>query len=403
MKRFPFIALPILILLQLSTMAVSAQVSFSARVYVLTTNGKPLDPSFLAFPFCLKVDGEDFVRYQYDTTATVCFNDIAIGSRCHFYYCEFETLYDYPVFTITANTHIDSLVLRPIPKKEELFWTKAQKDSTLFSRATRWSHDLKGHDTLWYDRDEVWFDKESRSLKLARLYYTDWVAPFASWRTWPHAADSAYCYCLLASKQHPYLYYPLRQLAYHLGKTPKLTAPKSPDKRMYYPQPEMPEEWWMDTTVNLFSPWEQYNQENAFARNYTLGKAHEKSLCYPIATDGTIRLIINDPLGWGVLIYRVEGERIYRKRLSIKDNILKDNEHYTLSAYELDSVTTAVDAFHRAGLPDDEIGGIIDGCTFELEYIMNGQYHRYINNSGFVPPQLKAIMELLQNAYKRKQ
>ncbi|MBO6023994.1 MAG: hypothetical protein J6P83_03975 [Bacteroidales bacterium] len=384
-------------------MVVSAQVSFSARVYVfLPTNEKPLDHNFLVFPACLKVDGEDSVRYQYDTTATICFNDIAIGSRCHFYYCEFETLYDYPVFTITADTHIDSLVLRPIPKKEEMFWTKAQKDSTLFSRATRWSHDLKGHDTLWYDRDEVWLDKESRSLKLARLYYTDWVAPFASWRTWPHAADSAYRYCLHAYKQYPFLYYPLRQLAQHLGKTAEIIPPKEPDEYTYLPQPIMPEEWWADTTADLFTLWEKHYQENAYAHDFTLGIADEKSLCYPIAPDGTMRLIIIDPLGYGVLIYRIEGDRIYHKRISAYDDELKDNEYFTLTDEELDTVVTAVEAFHHAGLADDKIVRVIDGCTFELEYIINGHYHHYINYSGIAPPQLENLMELMRRIYKRK-
>ena len=144
-------------------------------------------------------------------------------------------------------------------------------------------------------------------------------------------------------------------------------------------------------------------QENASAHDYPLGIANEKSLCNPIAANGTMRLIIHDPLGWGVIIYRVEGNQIYRKRISAYGDELKDNEFYTLTDNELDSVTMVVDAFHRAELPDDEIVRVIDGCTFELEYIKNGQYHRYINNSGIAPPQLEAIMGLLWNTYKRKQ
>lgn len=143
-------------------------------------------------------------------------------------------------------------------------------------------------------------------------------------------------------------------------------------------------------------------QENVSAHDYPLGIANEKSLCNPLAANGTMRLIIHDPLGWGVIIYRVEGNQIYRKRISAYGDELKDNEFYKLTDDELDSVTMVVDAFHRAGLPDDEIGCVIDGCTFELEYIMKGQYHRYINNSGIAPPQLKAIMGLLWNTYKRK-
>lgn len=392
-------ALFILGTLLMISLVVSAQVSFSAHVFL--PKNEPLDDFF---PFYLKVDGEDTVRYQYASTASVRFNNIAVGSRCHFTYADYGGSYDYPVFTITEDTYIDSLVLRRIPREKEWFSTKFQKDSTFNSRAIQWSHDLDGHDTLRYNNEnDYWIDDEPHSLKLARLYYSDWVTPLTSWRTWPHAADSAYRYCLHASKQYPYLYYPLRQLAQHLGKTAVITPPKEPDEYTYFPQPEMPEEWWMDTTINLFSPWEQHEQENARARNSTLGIANEKSLYYPIAPEGTMRLMIIDPLGWGVIIYRIEGEQIYRKRISAYGDELKDNEFYTLTDDELDSVTMVVDAFHRAGLPDDEIVRVIDGCTYELEYIKNGQYHRYINNSGIAPPQLKDIMGLLWNTYKRKQ
>ena len=144
-------------------------------------------------------------------------------------------------------------------------------------------------------------------------------------------------------------------------------------------------------------------QENISARNSTLGIANEKSLCYPIAPEGTMRLMIIDPLGWGEIIYRVEGDQMYRKRISAYGDELKDNESFTLTDDELDSVAMAINAFHRAGLPDVEIVQVIDGCSFELEYIKNGQYHRYINNSGIAPPQLKAVMGLLWNTYKRKQ
>lgn len=387
----------ILGVLLLVSLAVSAQVSFSAHVF-LPTN-EPLD---YFFPFYLKVDSEDTVRYQFDSTASVRFDNIAIGSRCHLTYDDVVGSYDYPVFTITEDTYIDSLVLRRIPREKEWFSTKFQKDSTFNSRAIHWSHDVDGYDTLWYE-NHSWLDKEPHSLKLARLYYSDWIAPLASWRTWPHAADSAYRYCLHASKQYPYLYYPLRQLAQYFGKRTEMKPPKEPDEYTYFPQPEMPEDWWMDTTVNLFSLWEQHEQENIRARNHTLGIAYEKSLCYPIATDGTMRLMILDPLGWGVIIYRVEGEQIYRKRISAYGDELKDNEFYTLTDDELDSVSMTVEAFHRAERPDDESGPyVIDGCSFMLEYIINGKYHRYTTSSGAIPPQLKAIMGLLWNIYKRK-
>lgn len=383
--------------LLLVSLVVSAQVSFSAHVFL--PKNEPLDDFS---PFCLKVDGEDTVRYLYSSTGSVRFDNIAVGSRCHFIYNHFLGSYDYPVFTITEDTHIDSMILRRIPKEKEWFSTKFQKDSTFNSRAIHWSHDVDGYDTLWYEYYSS-PDVEPHSLKLARLYYSDWIAPLASWRTWPHAADSAYRYCLHAYKQYPFLYYPLRQLAQHLGKTEEITPPKEPDEYTYLPQPIMPEEWWADTTADLFTLWEKHYQENAYAHDYTLGIADEKSLYYPIAADGTMRLLIDAPLGWGVLIYRVEGDQIYRKRVSAYYDEIKENESYTLPDVELDSVTMAVDAFRRAGRPDDESGPyVIDGCSFMLEYIINGKYHRYTTSSGAIPPQLKAIMGLLWNIYKRK-
>ena len=380
----------------LCSLVVSAQVSFSAHVFL--PKNEPLDDFS---PFCLKVDGEDTVRYQYASTASVRFDNIAVGSRCHFIYNHFLGSYDYPVFTITEDTHIDSMVLRRIPREKEWFSTKFQKDSTYNSKAIQWSHDVDGYDTLWYEYYSV-PDIEPHSLKLARLYYSDWIAPLASWRTWPHAADSAYRYCLHASKQYPFLYYPLRQLAQHLGKTTEIIPPKEPDEYTYLPQPIMPEEWWADTTADLFTLWEKHYQENAYALNYTLGIADEKSLCYPIAADGTMRLLIDAPLGWGVLIYRVEGDKIYRKRVSFYYDEIKENEFYTLPDDELDSVTMAEDAFRRAGRPDDESGVyVIDGDEYLLEYTINGHYYRYKTSSGAVPPQLESLINLLGRIYKR--
>ena len=386
----------LLVVLLLVSLAVSAQVSFSAHVF-LPQNG-PLDDFS---PFCLKVDGEDTVRYQYASTGSVRFDNIAVDSRCHFIYNHFLGSYDYPVFTITEDTHIDSMILRCIPKEKEWFSTKFQKDSTFNNRAIQWSHDVDGYDTLWYANYSC-LDKEPHSLKLARLYYSDWIAPLASWRTWPHAADSAYRYCLHAYKQYPFLYYPLRQLAQHLGKTEEIIPPKEPDEYTYLPLPIMSEEWWADTTADLFTLWEQQYQENVYAHDYTLGIADEKSLCYPIAADGTMRLLIDAPLGWGVLIYRVEGDQLYRKRVSAYYDEIKENEFYTLPDVELDSVTMAVDAFRRAERPDDESGVyVIDGNEYLLEYTVNGHYYRYKTSSGAVPPQLESLINLLGRIYKR--
>lgn len=382
---------------------VEAQVSFSARVFFPPE--KPHDIWVLMYGgFWLTVDGEDSVRHcGCDSNAMVRFDNIAVGSRCIFFYRDFSETYDYPAFTITADTHIDSLVLRIAPKEKDVFWTKVQKDTTLQNRAVQWGKDVDGRDTFWYEEDAFWLDDESHSLKLARLYYADWIAPLASWRTWPHAADSAFRYCLHAYKQYPFLYYPLRQLAYHLGKTIKLKPPKEPDKHTYLPQPEMPDKWWKDTTADFFTPWEQHDWENTYANDYTLGKARERSLCYPLAAEGTMRYMESSPFG-GVRICRVEDGRLYVKHSGGRDRRLTDEESYVLTADELDSVSNAVADFHRAGRPNDESGlYVIDGSTFVLEYIFDGRYHRYTTSSGAVPPQLEAIWELLRSVLKRKQ
>ena len=379
-----------------------AQVSFSARVFF--PPDRPIDIKFLLYNgFCLTVDSEDTVRYiSCDSTATVRYDNIPVGSRCRFFYRDMGELYTCPVFTITADTHVDSLVLRRDPSKEEVFWTKIQKDTTLQNRAARWGSDVDGRDTFWYE-DEFWIDDEPHSLKLARLYYADWIAPLASWRTWTHAADSAYRYLLHAYKQHPYLYYPLRQVAQHLGKPLKAHPPKGPDKHTYLPQPEMPDHWWTDTTADLFTPWEKHDRENTYARDHTLGKAGERSLCYPLAADGTIRYVETCPFS-GILICRVEGGRMHHIRLGWGKRGITDNETYTLTAEELDSVAMVVTAFQHAGRPEDESGiYVIDGCNFVLEYIMEGKYHRYTTSDGAVPPQLEAIIELLIRIYKTRQ
>ena len=365
--------MPIFAALLAFVVCAEAQVSFSARV--LFPPESPIDIKFLMPKgFCLTVDGEDTVRcIGCDSTATVRYDNIPVGSRCSFFYCDFGELYTCPVFTIAADTHINSLMLRRDPSKEEVFWSKIQKDTTLQNRAARWGSDV------------------------------DWIAPLASWRTWPHAADSAYRYLLHAYKQHPFLYYPLRQLAQHLGKQLKVRPPKAPDKHTYLPQPEMPDHWWTDTTADLFTPWEKHDWENTYARDHTLGKAHEKSLCYPLAADGTIRYVETCPFS-GILICRVEGGRMHHIRLGWGKRGITDNETYTLTAEELDSVAMVVTAFQHAGRPEDESGiYVIDGCNFVLEYIMEGKYHRYTTSSGAVPPQLEAIIEILIRIYKTRQ
>lgn len=393
----------------LISLMVSAQVSFTARV--VFPEPEHNDPSFthyligIGFGFRLTVEGEDSVRYCVcDSNATIRFDNIRSGSRCALSYRDFWRSYDYPVFTVTSDTVIDSLKLQRIHfSYEDLFWTKAKKDSTLKNEAARWSHDVDGHDTIRYDGG-FYLEPEPHSLKLAHLYYADWVAPIATWRTWPHAADSAYRYCLQALNSYPYLYYPLRQLAHHLGKPFEIEPPEAPYKNTYVPQPEMPDEWWANSTIDLLSLWEHYSNINTHLQKYTLGFAAENSLCYPLAADGTIRLTAAGPAGTS--IYRVEDGTIHRIYMASHtwEPVNIEREYYALALDELDSVTMAIKDFQCAGRPDDESGiYVIDGCNYFLEYIVDGQYHLYLTSDGAVPSQLDALEELLWRIYRRKQ
>ena len=390
----------------LISVMVSAQVSFSARV----VSPEPMNnnPMFIRFgSFRLTVEGEDTLRYcRCDTNATIRFDNIRSGSRCalSFRHPNFNCTYSYPAFSVTSDTVIDSLKLRRGRFLDERFFrTKTEKDSTLESLAKGWSHNMDGHDTIRYDGG-FYLEPEPHSLKLAHLYYADWVAPIATWRTWPHAADSAYRYCLHALNSYPYLYYPLRQLAHHLGKPFEIEPPEAPYKNTYVPQPEMPDEWWTDSTIDLLSLWEHYSNINTHLQKYILGFAAENSLCYPLASDGTIRLTAAGPVGTS--IYRVEDGTIHRIYMASHTwkpvNI--EREYYALALDELDSVTMAIKDFQCAGRPDDESGiYVIDGYNYFLEYIVDGQYHLYLTSDGAVPSQLDALEELLWRIYRRKQ
>lgn len=401
MEKPLFLALSLLI-----SLMVSAQVSFTARV----VSPEPMNnnPMFIRFgSFRLTVEGEDTLRYcRCDTNATIRFDNIRSGSRCalSFRHPNFNCTYSYPAFAVTSDTVIDSLKLRRGRFLDERFLrTKTEKDSTLESLAKGWSHNMDGHDTIRYDGG-FYLEPEPHSLKLAHLYYADWVAPIATWRTWPHAADSAYRYCLHAINSYPYLYYPLRQLAHHLGKPFEIEPPEAPDKHTYFPQPEMPDMWWTDSTIDLLNPWEEHTEQNYSLNKYSLGPVDEISLCYPLAADGTIRLLQEIGLG-GTEIYRVEDGVIHRIYFFERPGEVKNmkHTHYALTPAELDSLSTAIDEFQRAGRSGDESGPYaIDGSWYCLEYIVDRHYHCYITSDGAVPSQLDVLIKLLRRFCKRK-
>ena len=74
--------MPIFAALLAFVVCAEAQVSFSARV--LFPPESPIDIKFLMPKgFCLTVDGEDTVRcIGCDSTATVRYDNIPVGSRC---------------------------------------------------------------------------------------------------------------------------------------------------------------------------------------------------------------------------------------------------------------------------------------------------------------------------------
>ena len=369
-----------------TSLASKAQVNFSARVFDPT--GKQL---YDCFCFSLRVECEDTIRFHNwcDTSTITHFNNIPIGSRCHFIYSELGgKMYDYPVFTINSDMYIDSMVLKQYLKLRVYLPTNA--DSAL----SVWTKNIDGCDTIWNessDHYDVWTDNPNY-LKLARLYYNDWINPFPSWRRWQHSADSAYKYCLYAYKKHQYFYYPLRQLAYHLGIEFSGKAPKKPNKDVFILQPPMSEEWWKDSTTNLLYLWEEHSIDNSYHKKF-MKKAKEKSLCYPVGDNGIARLIIMNPLG-GNRIYRLQNGKLHFKYLRIFKPKLLINESYKLTSMESDSVTSLINTFSHITRNNDDSGFyVIDGSTYLLEYIIDGKYYYYKTSSGAEPKELIDILE----------
>ena len=373
----------------------NAQVNFSARVF--DPNGERL---YDCFCFYLSVECEDTIRFHNwcDTSTIIHFDNIPIGSRCHFVYNEVgEKMCDYPVFTINSDMYIDSMVLKQYLRCRVDFPTKV--DSTL----AVWTKNIDGYDTLWYDSlfNKFFIDKDNpHYLKLARLYYNDWMFPFPSRRRWQHSADSAYKYCLYAYKNHRYFYYPLRQLAHHQGIEFSGKAPKESNEDIFILQPTMSEEWWKDSTTNLLYLWEKHSDDNSYYKKF-MKKAKEKSLCYSMGNNGIVRLIIMNPLG-GNWIYRIQNGKLYFKYLRIYKPKLMINDSYELTPMESDSIALLVDAFSRLPRTNDDSGiYVIDGSTYLLEYTIDGKYYYYKTSSGAVPKELEDIIDAMYNLEKK--
>ena len=351
----------LLILLLLAPFVGSGQVTFKARVF--------LPGGHLASGYYhphLIVEGEDTARYmprhvdeKLDTIdGTVCFTGIARGARC---YLQMPVIvvgnYDYPVFTIDGDMTVDSLVLRKMERKPKDYeWHRAKCDSAMRADVEALSANPMARDThYWTDYEGKpvrHIDEETHALRLAKLYYADWLFPLASLRTYPHAADSAYRYALMAydRKATPWLYPALQQLDYFLqGKLAELGEP---------------------------------------------------SLCCPVAEEGTLRYT-----AWGpgsISVMRLEGRRLYVNRAtgSGKKMKLMASDDFDLSDSELAEVRRRMDDFLDAHLPDDMTGTfVIDGGEVLLEYIYEGQYHTFRASDGGEPEEFVELTKYLWGRY----
>ncbi len=398
--------------------ALHAQVSFSARVFY--PNGKPVYDKEYDFiykeGFChyyLKVDGEDTLR-SCCPADTIRFENIPVGVFCQLFYNDLLVYFQSDFFTLASDEFVDVTVRKisyPYSPYYSFFFSKAEKDSVFIENVAQWSLNANGYDTIWCEDDSLderepnsqnyWIDREPNSLKLARLYYSDWINPISSWHTFQHSADSAYKYCQLAYKKYDYLYYPLRQLAYFLGEEPKLRQPSEPNSRTYVKRPTMPDEWWKDTKHDLFLLWEDYEHESRYLGGILKG-AKEVSLCYPTVPEGVVRFVESAPLGANI-VWRLQDGKMYCKDLSVYNYKIRQREIFDLTPAEIDSLTILIEEFHKLGRPDIEKSYIekeIDGADFWLEYVVDGQYKCYSTCAGSYHPLFSKIIDKFWQVYK---
>ncbi|MBR1549867.1 MAG: hypothetical protein IJ634_04445 [Bacteroidales bacterium] len=411
MKRYVLLSV-----LLLGSLWAQGQVTFRARVFL--PGGKSVSGIWASLRMI--VEGEDTARFapskaydnEIDTlTGSVCFTGITRGARCYLYMSGMLLeCYDYPVFTINEDMTVDSLVLRKVEERPRLYWCRAVRDSAMHDDVAALGGDPMARDTHWYDygngHEGYWLDDETHALRLARIYYKDWGLPIASWRTFPHAADSAYRYALMAydRKKTPWLYPVLQQLHRYLGlpDEPKVRKPKAPKVRYL---PPLAEEALSDTTLDLFS-----TQRRARWLSDFLGKVlpefGEPSLCCPVAEEGTLRYMVWSPWGY-VSVLRLQGRRLYVNRASgwPTDKMkLEASDEFDLGDSQLAEVRRLMDAFIAAKLPDDLTGVVyvIDGGDYMLEYIHDGEYRTFRVPDGGQPKEFKSLAEYLWGLYKAR-
>lgn len=393
----------------LASLCVQGQVTFRARIFLpggYSASGMLGGPQMI-------VEGEDTARYMprpvhIDTTdGTVCFTGIARGARCYLSLHEIGLgSYDYPVFTINEDMTVDSLVLRQMNGRTRAYcWNRAKGDSTLRAEVEFLSINPMARDTHWYDEGRSYIiDDEPHALKLAKLYYADWFFPVSSWRTYPHAADSAYRYALMTydREKTPWLYPAICQLHRHLGLQgePKIRKPKQP-KVMYRPLPYN-EALLNDTTVDLMSLMERRQWLDDFLHE-VLPEFGEPSLCCPMAEEGTLRYMVWSPWGY-VNVLRIQGRRIYVNKASgwPTDKMkLEASDEFDLSDSQLAEVRRLMDVFLNAHLPDDMTGTyVLDGGEYMLEYIHKGEFHTFRASDGGEPKEFVALTTYLWGLYR---
>lgn len=397
----------------LSSLCVLGQVTFKAKVFL--PGGRSVSGMWASL--MMIVEGEDTARFaprlgDVDTLGgSVCFTGIARGARCYLSLDEPGMKgYDYPAFTINEDMDVDSLVLKQMEGHPRLYWCRALRDSALRADVAALGGDPMARDTHCYDygdgHKDCWTEDEPHALKLARIYYSDWVLPIASWRTFPHAADSAYRYALMAydRKKGPWLYSALCQLHRHLGLggEPKVRKPETP-RTMYLPNP-YDDAMLSDSTVDLMTS-AKYGQ---WLRNFmgrVLPEFGEPSLCCPVATEGTLRYMAWSPWGY-VSVLRLQGRRVYVNKASgwPTDKMkLEVSDEFDLDNSELAEVRRLMEDFLAAKYPDDMTGTyVIDGGDYMLEYILDGEYRTFRVSDGGEPQEFEALTIYLWSLYRAR-
>ena len=306
--------------------------------------------------------------------------------------------YDYAGFSLDSNMYIDSLVLKACPKDWDLFASKVEKDSIMKCRVDTILYDIHRNDSLRKVKPSKYDYNINNYPHLIRYYYNDWINHFPSWRKWSSAADSAYKYCLYAYNNYQelyYLYYPLKQLACYLGVGFDRPQPQGPKGAKYLPQPEMPNSWWTDTAMNVFSLWEEYENDNEY-RQDIFDKSREKTICCPPANDGTVRLQKLSPLD-GIYTWRIQDGYLYYKIVSSRKSLLVKDDKVKLSQPVMDSLALLIDAFRSVPRTLDDYGlRSIDGSTYWLEYVVGGKYYHCTTTGYCVPKDLDDIIEFIE-------